>query len=577
MKRLTIVAVITVAILATASHDAWAGQPNDSKHVIVPGVGVGNQSQAAAAASGSLEGLDAKIAQLSKGGTTLEEVVALLGEPEKYGWGDKTFKKNNLPESFIARYPKGLSVFISGGTVLELRAEGAGPSFTWQGKLRLGSSLEEVLQALGRPSKTMVGQAVDFAPNALYQDIDGQPGRAYYARPGQHVRCFFLNNKVTALYVTVERPEGDRMELKALPKYNPDSPKPFQVDLRGRDLSQLDLRASLEGLEHADFDETTVWPSPERMPAGFEWRKIMDLGKNPGLGVRRLHEEGITGRGVRVAIIDQPLLVGHQEYADRLRFYQEIGVPGRMGPQMHGAAVASIALGKTVGVAPGSDLYYVASWALDGVHLKAIARGVDRIVEVNRDLPQDDKIRVVSISKGWDPSDEGYEDITEAVQKAQDAGMLIVCTTRPDAKVGCDFHAVGRSPLADPDVFESYEPGLFWAKGFWNFSSSAPGMRFFVPMDSRTTAGPGGSHEYVFYRMGGLSWAAPYIAGLYALAVQVDPAITPERFWGLAGRTGRTIEVTRDGMTKRLGPIVDPARLIRAIQAGEKNIEPTTK
>jgi hypothetical protein len=194
-------------------------------------------------------------------------------------------------------------------------------------------------------------------------------------------------------------------------------------------------------------------------------------------------------------------------------------------------------------------------------------------VEVNRDLPQDDKIRVISISKGWDPSDEGYKDITEAVQKAHAVGMLIVCTTRPDAQVGCDFHALGRSPLADPDVFESYEPGLFWAKEFWRSSSpvspSASGMRFFVPMDSRTTAGPGGDHEYVFYRIGGLSWAAPYIAGVYALAVQVVPAITPERFWELAARTGRTIELRRDGTTKLLGPIIDPAKLIRAIQTGE--------
>jgi len=77
-------------------------------------------------------------------------------------------------------------------------------------------------------------------------------------------------------------------------------------------------------------------------------------------------------------------------------------------------------------------------------------------------------------------------------------------------------------------------------------------------MDSRTTASPTGIDEYVFYRIGGMSWSVPYIAGVYALAVQVDPAITPERFWALAVRTGRTIELSRKGMTKPLGPIVDP-------------------
>jgi hypothetical protein len=131
------------------------------------------------------------------------------------------------------------------------------------------------------------------------------------------------------------------------------------------------------------------------------------------------------------------------------------------------------------------------------------------------------------------------------------------------------FGALGRSPLADPDVFESYEPPLFRANDFWARPSSPSANTFSVPIDSRTTASHGGIDQYAFYRIGGMSWACPYIAGVFALAVQVDPAITPERFWALAVRTGRTIELNRSGMTNTLGPIVDPGRLIRAIQAGE--------
>jgi subtilisin family serine protease len=284
------------------------------------------------------------------------------------------------------------------------------------------------------------------------------------------------------------------------------------------------------------------------------------------LGVRRLHEEGITGRGVRIAIIDQRLLVGHQEYADRLRFYEEIDVPSRSGPQMHGAGVASIALGKTVGVAPEAELYYVAR---PGGSLLQQARCIHRIIEVNAQLPKENKIRVISMSTGWGPSGEGYEDIAEAVQKARAAGMLVVCTSVEQVHEGFDFDALDRSPLADPDVFESFEPGLFRARDFWSHPSSPSGMCFSVPMASRTTAGSEGVTEYVFYRIGGYSWAVPYIAGVYALAVQADPTITPERFWALAVRTGRTTEVKRGGRTKPLGPIIDPVRLIRAIQAGE--------
>ncbi len=44
-------------------------------------------------------------------------------------------------------------------------------------------------------------------------------------------------------------------------------------------------------------------------------------------------------------------------------------------------------------------------------------------------------------------------------------------------------------------------------------------------MDSRCTASPTGINDYVYYREGGMSWTVPYLAGLYALACQVNPDI----------------------------------------------------
>ncbi len=87
-------------------------------------------------------------------------------------------------------------------------------------------------------------------------------------------------------------------------------------------------------------------------------------------------------------------------------------------------------------------------------------------------------------------------------------------------------------------------------------------------MDARTTASATGPREYEFGATAGISWAIPYQAGLYALAEQVDPAIAPARFLSLERQTGRTVEVERGGKRMALGPIVDPAALIAAVQAG---------
>jgi hypothetical protein len=135
-------------------------------------------------------------------------------------------------------------------------------------------------------------------------------------------------------------------------KFDPDSSNFFQNDYRSTNLSALDLTHSLDGLLTSDFDTKTVWPSTKKLPAGFDIQKIMEFGKDPGLGIRHLHAQGITGSGVGIAIIDQPMLVDHQEYATRLRLYEEINVAPNEHSAMHGPAVASIAVGKTVGVAP---------------------------------------------------------------------------------------------------------------------------------------------------------------------------------------------------------------------------------
>jgi Subtilase family len=351
----------------------------------------------------------------------------------------------------------------------------------------------------------------------------------------------------------------------APPQYDPNSSDYWQVDLRTADISGVDLRQSLDALMNSNFDSQTKWPASGQMPAGFDYQKIVALGINPGLGVRSLHEQGITGKGVSIAIIDQTLLVDHQEYAFRLRLYEETD-DRAIEATMHGAAVASIAVGKTVGVAPEANLYYIASgFCYDGkeVDFSCLAASVRRVLEINRGLPEGQKIRVLSTEIGWGPQSKGYDAITQAAKEAKAAGLLFVSSSVEQTH-GFKFHGLGRDPLADPDKFESYVPGAFWAKDFYG------GRRFtdrlLVPMDSRAVAGPHGRQDYAFYRMGGWSWATPYIAGMYALAVQVKPSITPDEFWSLALKTGRTIQLKHNGETIPFGPILDPVALIQALK-----------
>lgn len=355
------------------------------------------------------------------------------------------------------------------------------------------------------------------------------------------------------------------------PVYDPQSDEQWQVDLRSSDLTKLDLSKSEDALYFADFDSRTKWPIPDKMPRTFDWQKIMERNKDPGLGIRALHEQGITGKGISIAIIDQTLLVDHIEYKDRLLLYEEMQDLREVGPQarMHGGAVASIAVGKSVGVAPDADLYYIAAGFCGATNLEDLdfscwAKAVRQIVEINKGLPADRKIRVLSLSWGWRPENKGYEEIDAAVKEAKAAGIFVI-SSNLRLTDNLYFHGLGKSPLSDPNDFWSYKPGIWWAKDFYRNGFSTQTLLF--PMDSRTTASPTGVEDYVFYREGGWSWSIPYIAGMYALALQVKPQITPQEFWQTALKTGKTIHVGHYGKDYEFGIILDPQALIKALRS----------
>lgn len=354
-----------------------------------------------------------------------------------------------------------------------------------------------------------------------------------------------------------------------LPRYDPEAGRGWQVDVRGADLREFDLWGRLDDLRHADFDSRTRWP--ELLPPEFDPANVLVRNGNPGLGVRALHARGVTGRGIGIGIIDQALLTGHREYRERLRVYEEIHVMDREA-QMHGAAVASIAVGSSVGVAPGADLYFIAEThgrrALRGFEwdFTWLAAAIDRMVALNAHLPPERRIRVVAISVGWTPERKGGAAADAALARARAAGIFVISTAL-ERSYGLAFHGLGRDLLADPDDFGAHRPGLWWARDYNSGQRRfPPGRRLLVPMDSRAVASPTGVDDYVFYSEGGWSWSVPWLAGLYALACEVRPDISPELFWSEALATGRTITYPYHGEEITLGTIADPVALINRLQ-----------
>lgn len=131
-------------------------------------------------------------------------------------------------------------------------------------------------------------------------------------------------------------------------------------DARFYDISAVKL--SKNELLDLTIDETTVM-SDEQKKIISEYSEKM---KDPGLGIKALHQQGVTGKGENIAIIDYPL-EEHEEYSNSLIHYEEISCDRAREENkasMHGPSVTSIAVGKDVGVAPDAKVSY---FAIDNV------------------------------------------------------------------------------------------------------------------------------------------------------------------------------------------------------------------
>ena len=335
---------------------------------------------------------------------------------------------------------------------------------------------------------------------------------------------------------------------------------PQELDVRSCDLSAWDFTA-YSANELADvltFDSKTKFPPKDKLPKGFNPKQVLENGKNPGLSVRHLHKQGITGAGVNVAIIDQSLLLDHEQYAERLQYYWQDPVYLQSVAQMHGPAVASILAGKTVGVAPQANIYYWAGKFANTDHCfdaRPITQALIGILEYSWRLPENKRIRAVSISRGFSEQDEGSAEFNAVVRELTDNNIAVFTTA--------DVLALSRThSLTDPDSTDYCRPISWWKE--YTFYAETKDVS--VPMDFRVTAAPNGPQDYVHYATGGLSWAVPYLAGLYALGVQVYPDLTKEVFMQAARDTANTQTCTYQGEKFTARYFVNPTALINRLK-----------
>jgi len=269
------------------------------------------------------------------------------------------------------------------------------------------------------------------------------------------------------------------------------------------------------------------------------------------LGVDKLWEKGITGKGVTIAIIDTGIYP-HKDFEGRIIGFKDF-VNGYKEPyddQGHGTHVAgdcagdgTMSGGKYMGTAPEANLVGIKSLDKHGAgRFSDIIKGIQWAVKNKEKY----NIKVINMSLGG-PAFASYKEdpICQAIEKAIDAGIIPVVAA---GNSGPKASTIG-SPGSDPKVltvgaFDDKNTEATYDDEIAKFSSRGPTIDNLTKPDilspgvnitAATAYGsvldthpkiPHAGKDYI--TISGTSMATPIMAGIVALAVHVKPDITTE-------------------------------------------------
>ncbi len=285
------------------------------------------------------------------------------------------------------------------------------------------------------------------------------------------------------------------------------------------DPNLVDSLAALEGVENVWFDEPV--------------HTMMDFSV-PHMGADKVWQQlGNRGEGVTVCIIDTGIDTNHPDFAGRIGLTKDFSGKGSVEDgNGHGTHVASTVAGtgaasggKYMGVAPAASIM-VAKVLSDsgGGRMSDVMAGVEWAVQ--------NGAQVLNLSLGSDGNSDGRDALSTMCNAAVDAGKVVVVAA---GNAGPGANTVGSPGAATKPITVGASTD---SDGIANFSSrgptsdgrvkpdiAAPGTKIIAARATGTSMGQPVDENYTSAQ--GTSMATPHVAGLCALMLKANGALTP--------------------------------------------------
>ncbi|MFD6323308.1 S8 family serine peptidase [Streptomyces sp. NPDC058442] len=243
-----------------------------------------------------------------------------------------------------------------------------------------------------------------------------------------------------------------------------------------------------------------------------------------GLQAIRANLTNLTGRGVKIAVLDTGVDTDHPDFAGRIEATESF-VPGETAEDGHGhgthcigtaAGPANPRQGPRYGVAPEAQI-------LAGKVLSNAGSGSDGQILAGMAWAVSRGARVISMSLGARvrPGELFPQTYEILAQRALERGTVIVAAAGNDSRRPQEIQPVGRpancpSILAVAALDKAIAPSFFSNAGI---NGQGGEINIAAPGRDVHSAAPGGGYQ----QMSGTSMATPHVAGVIALLAQATP------------------------------------------------------
>ena len=287
------------------------------------------------------------------------------------------------------------------------------------------------------------------------------------------------------------------------------------------------MHATPEAIHRLEADSEVV-----RICEDLPVRAFLDTSV-PTIQVPRLWDVGLTGEGVAIAIVDTGIDSAHPDLRGRIASVTDFTGDGPADQHGHGSHCASVAAGSGAasegryrGVAPEATIYSARALRTSGEGMMSdVMAGIEWAVEQG--------VQVISLSLGDTGPSDGTDALSETCDAAVEAGVIVCVAAGNDGPGACTIGSPGCArkvitvgASSDSDQVASFSSRGPTADGRPKPDVVLPGQGVIAARAQGTDMGTVVNEYYT--ALSGTSMSAPHAAGVCALLLQAEPALTPQ-------------------------------------------------